>query len=150
MPLFSFQKMFVSWVIDESKRHTIRGFRKHPVRVGQRITYMTGSRFKPVKIKESMPVKDVKCIFMTANGHLFIIDTNWLHEVERQQIKEIGTDAICYPFVELTGTARDEFAWKDGFRHSDDPSSKHGCFTLMLAWWRRTHQLPWVGFITYW
>lgn len=151
MPLFSFQERFVPFVRNKTKRQTIRKFRKFPVKVGQPVTLVTGSRFSPVEILTERPtIYAVDSIVIYPDGSLYIIPGHSLTEMQQISIKQIGIEVCPYPYVKFEGTDKDRFAWWDGFRHPEDPNDINGCFRLMLSWWRKTHELPFIGFVAKW
>lgn len=52
MPALSYKSFLVPRVVDGTKPHSIRAWRKvRPFRVGDRISHFTGSRFKPQRIR---------------------------------------------------------------------------------------------------
>ena len=51
MPALNFKKQFAPLVKAGCKQHTIRGWRKRPFKVGDTLSFFTGSRFKPVRIR---------------------------------------------------------------------------------------------------
>jgi len=148
MPLFTFQERFVQFVREGSKRQTIRNFRKYPVRAGQFMHPYTGPRFKPVKVTDKKLIADVKCLAIFKTGKIYIIQTNWLSSEERTTIKKRGIKSCKYPYVPLNEYGSDLFAFDDGFRV--DSNKTAGSHNLMMRWWKQTHDLPFVGFITYW
>jgi len=144
MPLYTFQERFVPFVREGSKRQTIRKFRKYPVRIGQPMVAVTGPRFKPIKIIESTPIVDVKAIAIFSNGSMFLIDTNWLTELERHEISTGGIKYCRHPKQRIH--LPNNFAWADGFR----PTNPKQAYSVMRKWWKQTHELPFIGFVTYW
>jgi hypothetical protein len=51
MPSLSYKSFLVPRVVDGSKPHSIRAWRKRPFKVGDRIAHFTGSRFNPRRIR---------------------------------------------------------------------------------------------------
>ena len=51
MPSLNFKKQLAPLVKSGVKPHTIRGWRKRPFEVGDTLSFFTGSRFKPVRIR---------------------------------------------------------------------------------------------------
>lgn len=160
MPLYSFQSRFVAFVKDKSKQQTVRGIRKNPPKIGQPCTLVTGSRFKPVKIHEVKPlVESVDTLFIDANGRMFLLKKQAL-DIPSSQIalSLLSLNAVMpgfsiqtqFDFKELSLDEKDLFAWSDGFRSEVRSNDTAECFELMFRWWKATHQLPFIGHVTYW
>lgn len=52
MPALNFKKQFAPLVQSGVKTHTIRGWRKRPFKDGDRLSFYTGSRFKPRRLRK--------------------------------------------------------------------------------------------------
>lgn len=161
MPAYSFKPRFVPFVKDGTKTQTVRRIRKYPPRKGQPTTLLTGSRFKPQRIREEKPlVENVDTIVIGSTGKMFL-----LKNIAITQEQEITIRAIIelsevmpnefkihppYNFYELSNEEKDLFAWMDGFRTDYRSNDTTGCFDLMFRWFQSIHTLPFVGHVTYW
>lgn len=152
MPLYSFQKQFVPYINDGTKKQTIRKIRKHPPKIGQPVTLVTGSRFKPVKIgfnNNAKWVSKVDTIFILPNGNVYLIEDNTLNEgskalmLDNPKVFKEYKNSIC-----LDDFNKDLLAYNDGFRNGGECVT--GCFEKMFNWFKATQPLPFVGHITYW
>lgn len=154
MPAFSFKERFVPMVKDGSKPGTIRNFRKHPFKVGTPAHLYFGMRSKfCTKLVEPSPLIKESYVIVIKEEELFFLNTNFVTEDEKAQLIN-GVSMTLQPerfdriFLSLSDI--DRFAWEDGFRHSDKPTITKGCFDLMIRYWRKENELPWVGSYTRW
>ena len=128
--ILGFSKQFVPYVLDGTKRHTIRGERKDGKRPqpGEMLHLWTGLRQK---------------------GAAFVLRAPCL----RTEEVEIWLAPPLY-HVEIAGNIldaaeMDALAWRDGFRFDDQMGDKSaGCFGLMMRFW--DGRLPFRGWITHW
>ena len=104
--------------------------------------------------KNTDKVIDVKTIFITAEGKIILCDL--LPKVTAEASIDVVEDLIQLKMLRgLQIPEREEkdvFAWADGFR-LDATNLKEFAgspFALMLHFWKQTHQLPFVGTVTYW
>lgn len=146
MPAYSFKERFVPWVKDGSKPGTIRAFRKHPVKVGDTAHLYYGMRTRYCsKLMDPSPViVEVQVLVITGNRRMYFLDTNWL-ELDERESAITAAMRKKYNAQFMSDFEKDEFAWRDGFRFSDNPKKKHGCFELMIRYWQQTDGLPFVG-----
>ena len=126
MPAFSFKKQFVPYVLDGSKRQTIRSRRKRATKKGDTLYLYYGLRTKSCKKLMEVKCRKVQKIYITWFGTVFIDGKK------------------------LTDKKRDLLAYNDGFRHQGDPGRISNCSEIMLRWWTQTHSLPFTGSIIYW
>ncbi len=120
MGLYNFKAQFVSYVLDGSKRHTIRAIRKHPDKPGNTLHLYRGLRTKNSRLLMRSKCLRIEDIVITER-HTVLVDAVLLGESE------------C-----------NELAWRDGFR--DGP--KDEAFFRMMQFW--DGRLPFVGHIIHW
>ena len=156
MPAYNFKSRFADYVKEGSKEQTVRSFRKHPVRVGDKAYLFWGLRTRQTTIlRPAQVISSVMTIYISEDS-IAIIDSQWLVP-ESRAIFRNGLNVIC-PFTSFLGIPvkwlssdeRDQFAWNDGFRWTDNPDRKDGCFQLMLMFWKDTHDLPFLGQLIKW
>jgi hypothetical protein len=136
MPAYSFQERFIPFLLDGSKDHTVRAERtgrSRHARPGDRIYLYYGMRTKWCrKIGEAI-CSAVRRIRITEDD-VIVYDQNIADQPINRTLHQLNV-----------------FAWSDGFRPegstADHPS---GAFTLMLRFWKQTHQLPFTGVVIYW
>lgn len=123
MPLIHFQERFASAVASGAKRQTIRKERKRPIEPGDRL------------------------ILGTWEGKPYRSKVRRLREAECSQVEpvRIGYGRYCDEAIivsgrHLTSDECDEFAEADGFT----------CLSVMLAWFGKTHGLPFRGVLIQW
>lgn len=138
MPAYSYKEQFVPFLLDESKDHTVRKERAGRSRhagPGETIYHYFGMRTKWCrKIGESI-CTEVRKIRIAPEG------IHWHVTGLEGQSK----------FIALTKEESDVFAWSDGFRPEGTTSEDtRGAFTLMLQFWKETHELPFYGVSIYW
>lgn len=160
MPAYSFKERFVSFVEDGTKPHTIRNYRKYPVKRGDTLYLYYGLRTRYARKLRQEPCTDVQTIAIADNGNVAIIDRSQLSKKEISQLKQwiiqpkiyFKDDLFCgIPANVLTLYERDQLAWKDGFRPEGSTiENSVGCFILMLRYWRQMHDLPFVGNLIHW
>lgn len=151
MPAYSFKLRFAPMVKDRTKRQTIRTFRKHPVKPGQKAHLYTGMRTKNCQALLDSPqdILDVKCIIITEDHRVILLNINWLSEDDIYRLNDSIYPEGVTPQV-LSKAEKDVFAWNDGFRHQDRPLSTDGCFDIMVRWFSMTHSMPFIGNVIYW
>lgn len=135
--LLGLQPRFVPFVKDGSKAHTIRGERKDGKRPqpGDMITIYTGLRTKACEFVLRAPCLRTEDVLITENhttceGEVWMPKAIW---VAGEQLNHVDADAL---------------AWRDGFRHPENPDLRRGCFEIMTRFW--DGRLPFQGWITYW
>lgn len=127
MAIYSFQERFISWILDLSKRHTIRKKRKYPPKPGDKIYLYFGLRTKWCKKIGEATCDSTKEIIFTEMGNVFINGKR------------------------LNQSQKDFLAWMDGFRPAlSSALNPIGSFKMMFRFWKVHHQLPFTGEITYW
>jgi hypothetical protein len=121
MGLYNFQKRFKRFILNGTKRHTIRATRKYPDKPGDTMHLYTGLRQKGAELLMRVP-----CV-----------------KVEEIEIDACGHECNCDPFVSIDGveleeSEREGLARRDGFKN----------FESMLDFW--AGRLPFRGHITHW
>jgi hypothetical protein len=106
MGIYNFKPQFVSFILDGSKRHTIRASRKYMDKPGDMCHLYTGLRQKGAKLLFRAPCLKVEEIFIDSReltaGSTFI------------DMRVNG--------IPLSWDEKNELAWRDGFRGIDgDP-----------------------------
>ena len=126
MGLYNFKEMFVPFIRDGTKTHTIRAVRALPDVPGNTMHLYTGLRQPGAELIGRVPCIKVEPIRIT-----------WDHVV-------IIGDA------KLDRDEKDLLAWRDGFRLEAATLPGHrGCFELlMLKFWEG--RLPFEGHIYHW
>ena len=133
MGLYNFKEMFVPFIRDGTKTHTIRAVRALPDVPGNTMHLYTGLRQPGAELIGRVPCIKVEPIRIT-----------WDH-------------VVIIGGVKLDRDEKDLLAWRDGFRLDEtvlaicDPKlPEHcGCFELlMLKFWEG--RLPFEGHIYYW
>lgn len=149
MPAYSFQEMFVPFVLDGSKHQTIRSRRKHPAKVGDTLYLYYGLRTKHCR-----KLKEVRCIntytiCITSVGN--ILDYGKFLDPDELKLALLNPFDERLSFEPLSYYAANRLAWKDGFRN-EFSSLKYPtcCSLLMFKWLEKTHLLPFVGDIIVW
>ncbi len=150
MPAYSYKERFVIYVMNGSKRQTVRARRKHPPRKGQIAYNFFGMRTRNCMKLNEAEITDVVGIVVNEKEGIILyngpIDTIGL-EVAKQ---DPHNKALPFHII-LEPIDRDLFAWEDGFRPKGSSKKKpDGCFELMLRFWRLTHDLPFSGDVIYW
>lgn len=131
MGAYSFKRQFVPFVRNGSKRHTIRGKRRHPDKPGSTFFGYYGMRTKHCEKLIKAPVIRLEDI-----------------GIYRAQVWINGE--------ELSLSEKDSLAWRDGFRHQNLPGSLEctgagGCFDLMLQFWVAEHgDIDFHGDVIHW
>jgi hypothetical protein len=159
MPAYSFKERFVPFVLDGTKPHTIRNFRKHPVFRGNVLYLYYGMRTKHCRKLRQEICTNSQTIAIGSTGTVLILDRPFISEKERSRLKILMQNRGFRVTDELWGIAgrslneleKDQLAWRDGFR-PDGTSFEQptGSFDLMLRFWKSTHELPFVGNIIHW
>jgi hypothetical protein len=153
MPAYNFQKQFVPYVKDYSKPHTVRAYRKDGrlPKIGELVHLYTGMRTNQCEklVNPSPPATDVKTIFITAAGKLYIGPVE--KKIFAQSLLTDEFLIFVHCGADLEADAKNTFAWMDGFRPEGTTVNAPGnAFHLMLQWVTQTHGLPFTGTITYW
>ena len=127
MPAYSFQERFIPFLLDESKRQTVRKERARTAgyaRQGSTIYLYYGMR------------------------------TKYCRKIGEGICTEVWPITITEDSVYVSGLKLDHpdlFAWCDGFRPEGTTiSNPSGAFDLMLRFWRQTHELPFQGVVIFW
>ena len=120
MGLYNFQKRFAPFVLDGSKRHTIRAKRKHPTKVGDAVHLYTGLRTKQAKLLLRSICIRVEEIRISEDRHVFV------------------------DFEMLSADEKNALAYCDGFRSH----GINRAFEQMMKFWEG--RLPFVGDIIHW
>lgn len=168
MPAYSYKKQFCPFVKDGTKSHTIRSYRKYPVKAGDRVVNYYGMRSTHCTKLGEETCSEVKTIAITSKGTVVLVDNPRLPPIEVVGFKValIAMDTLAElkafnpydqnafagkPCIVLMDEDKERLAWKDGFRPAgstlDNPA---GAFTLMMDFWRESHEFPFVGNIIYW
>lgn len=152
MPAYSFQERFVPWILNGTKSQTIRTRReKGHAKKGDTLYLYTGLRTKYCrKLREEVCTEARSIAIDDTSG--IILFNRLLTRAEMQYAIENGCNPDHLPqYNILSSIERDMLAYNDGFRiEGSSPAQTLGCFHLMLTWWRRTHELPFIGDIIFW
>ena len=126
--LLGFKRRFAPFVLDGSKRHTIRAKRKTPPKIGEICHCYVDPRQKSMKLLGRWPCVKVEDI-----------------RIYERRLLEPG-DAwfgVAIEGVELSQGEKDMLAWRDGFRNPVKRprinAGLTGCFDMMMAFWMETH-----------
>ncbi len=146
MPAYSFQERFVPFVSEGSKTHTIRQRRlKGFAKPGDSLYLYFGMRTKWCKKLREEICTNTRTIAITKAGNIL------LFKKRLDNIPDTWGKLYTEPHHLLNEDERNLLAWNDGFR--PDGSSlinPAGCSDLMLRFWSKTHDLPFIGDIIYW
>lgn len=99
MPALSYKSRFVDLVVNGSKPHSIRAWRKRPFRIGDVISHFTGPRMRPRPIRPATVCTSAASI---------TIDADLRHVI-------LGGYSPRYGFGQLTLETVEELARRDGF-----------------------------------
>ena len=124
MPILNFNKKFSGKVRNGRKHHTIRAFRKFPIKPGDTLYLYTGLRTKYAK-----RLRIVTCSAI----HLIKIRKSSI------EITICGTSGAV-GMQKVWGAARDNFAKSDGFTG----------WAEMKEWWLKVPGLPFTGQLICW
>lgn len=150
MPAYSFQQRFVPMVLEGSKRHTIRKRRKYAPKKGDNLQLYYGMRTKWCKKLRVDVCTDVKSILIAINSNtgdpvLVLFD----RRLRDDEFEMIDGKIVLHTDVKKTAIEpdeRDRFAWADGFRPDGSTANNPaGAWHLMIRWWSKTHDLPFLG-----
>lgn len=163
MPAYNFKERFCPYVIDGSKPHTIRNFRKQQVFPGQTLFLYKGLRTRKALLMRKERCDKVRTIGISPSGHLIIAHTVRPDEMLLPKIKrhlrrlEMGLDKSIVTTIyevsvySLSQTGKDRLAWYDGFRpEGSTVEAPTGAFEMMLACLKSMYSLPFIGNIIYW
>jgi hypothetical protein len=125
MPVLNFKPQFVPFILDGTKRHTIRATRKYPIKPGDHLFLYTGLRQKNAR----MLMKTSCCNAQPLNIH-----------------DQYGEPRVWLSGRMLTEPEVVQLAWDDGFRPKSEPSYE-GLHLFMAFWAKR---LPFKGQIIHW
>jgi hypothetical protein len=118
--LYNFKKRFAPFVLDGTKRHTIRAKRKHPTKVGDAVHLYTGLRTKQAQL-----LGRSVCVRV-------------------EEIRISGSQQVFVDGVELNADEKNALAYCDCFRSRGVPRA----FEEMMEFWEG--RLPFVGDIIHW
>jgi hypothetical protein len=133
MPVLNFKPQFVPFILDRTKRHTIRATRKRPIKPGDRLFLYTGLRQKGAKL-----LMETSCASVE-NIDIFILseDGKTGRLIIRVQGRPLNTHEQC------------RLAWLDGFRPPGSTEDAPGnSIDLMMQFWKG--RLPFSGQIIHW
>lgn len=133
MPILNFKPQFVPYILDGTKRHTIRAERKRPFKKGDRLFLYTGLRQKGATL-----LMQTMCLGVN-NIDIFILgnDVKTGHLVITVQGVPLDTDEQC------------RLAWQDGFRPPGSTKDAPGnSIDLMMQFWK--DRVPFFGQIIHW
>lgn len=154
MGLYNFKPQFVPFVEEWSKRHTIRGERKHHDTPGNVMHLFTGLRHPGARCL--MRAMCVRSEFIRIEGgpqtpHRILMgfSAGLAAEDPAHPIASPYGSTTGGPLVRLVIDEANALAWSDGFRPLgstiDDPMDAFG---LMMQFWEG--RLPFEGQITHW
>jgi hypothetical protein len=130
MPVLNFKPQFVPFILDGTKRHTIRATRKRPIKSGDYLGLYTGLRQKGAKL-----LMATSCYFVEAIDIFTVTDD--------------GDYLICLNDKPLNHAEAARLAWCDGFRPPGSTKNAPGnSIGLMMQFWRG--RLPFSGQIIHW
>lgn len=147
MPAYSFQPRFVPFVENETKGCTIRNFRKYKFRKGQTAHLYSGLRTKYCRKLKEKALLEVYCIAIFPNGTIWLLETEWLTEAQREAVKKKQRPAGIKVRT-LDVTQKSYLAWLDGFRPEGDTSI--GSFEVFMRYWKQNNPMPFVGCLSIW
>lgn len=138
--ILGFKKQFVPYVLDGSKRHTIRAGERW--KVGMRADLFEESRRRKVYDANGVQVSGMRLLFR-----------DQVSKVEPIRISCSSSLTGLVPLHERTSIVigdevlsldeLDAFAWRDGFRRPDllpqGAPQAWGCFFEMVCFWETTH-----------
>ncbi len=148
MPLYGFKERFCPFVMDGTKKQTIRAYRKRPTRPGDFAYLYYGLKTKYAKrLLEPQKIKEVKTVVIMKDC-ILVLDTDKLSEAEAALIisGKFPKGKMNHQVLMHEGELND-FAWSDGFRF-DDVEQRYGCFRLMKMYFGNS--LPFVGNLIKW
>jgi hypothetical protein len=138
--LLGFKRRFEPYVLDGSKRHSIRAFRKRYFRAGDICDCYGDVRQTSMHLLGRFPCVRVEIISIFHRGD--------------------GSLAVYIGGQELTASEKDLLAWRDGFRSNGSEARPCGCFAEMTDFWLEEHgvrphryaprSLDFQGQIIYW
>jgi hypothetical protein len=120
MTVLTFQPRFAPLVIAGTKSQTVRGVRKRPIKVGDRLSLRRWTG-RPYASKQEM-LREAVCVETAAVN------------IGRAFLELMVND------VELDDAAANDFARRDGFAD----------YSEMLDWFENVHGLPFAGVLIRW
>lgn len=136
--LLAFQKRFIPYVLDGSKRHTIRAGERW--KAGMRADLYEESR-RPKKYDASgAQVSGMRLLFRDL---VTKVDPILIEHSGRAGFQLVENTSIFIAGNELKDFERDLFAWTDGFREDcnvNQPYGVVGAFEQMVAFWEAEHK----------
>lgn len=126
MGLYNFKTQFVPYVLDGTKKHTIRASRRMMDRPGDVMHLYTGLRQKGARLLARR-----RCVRV--------------EEITITERRDVIIDGIT-----LTEDERNLLAWRDGFRIPTlkNPNDPRYSFDLMMRFW--DGRLPFQGQVYHW
>ena len=134
MPILNFKPQSVPYILDGTKRHTIRANRKRPILPGDRLVLYTGLRQR----SGAQLLLETTCSSVE-NIDIFILSK----DMKRGQL------VIRVQGIPLNTDEQSRLAWRDGFRPPGSTEDAPGnSIDLMMEFWRG--RLPFYGQIIHW
>lgn len=155
MGSYNFKYQFEPFILDWSKRHTIRGERKHPDRPGRVMHLFTGLRHPGAR--SLMRAMCVRTEFIRIDG-----GPQASHQIRMglslgpgKGSEQLAAAAPTYgstmggPMIRLAEDELQALAWRDGFRPEGSSLDNPGdAFRLMMSFW--DGRLPFEGEVYHW
>lgn len=146
--------MFAPMVEDETKNQTVRARRKDGKipQPGQMLYLFTGLRTRNTRRLRETPCKAVKGIYIDAK-RIILYDRPLDDQEMFLALKKPLSKFLPNP--EQLTVMINQFAWLDGFRpHNGSVQSTFEApgpaFAMMINFWKKTHDLPFVGDLIEW
>lgn len=127
MGLYNFKERFVPFILDGSKKHTIRAKRRYPDKPGNTLHLYTGLRTRDARL-----LMRATCV---------AVDDIQIDEVETELWRRWR---ITINGEELSDDEMLAVAWRDGFREN----GKKLALKTMMEFWKG--RLPFSGDIIHW
>ncbi len=139
--LLTFKKRFEPYLLDGSKQHTIRAYRKNPAKVGETCYCYGDARQKTMHLIGAWPCVKVEDIRIARLLRARTIIGERIGGTWNQRNYGIW---VCQ--IPLSVDECNALAWRDGFRET----GVNGAFDEMISWWMNVHGLPFQGQIIHW
>ncbi len=143
MPAYSFKEQFVPMVLNGSKPHTLRNYRKNRAKVGDKLYLYFGMRTKWCKkLREEICTATYGVSISERYGVVFYERLLTPLEIQMITLKVYSPISPILPGYFIAD--KESFAWRDGFRPKRTDSLQSS-FDLMRKCWLKMHSLPWAG-----
>lgn len=156
MPAYSYNEQFVPMILDGSKTQTVRGRRKFPARIGDKLFHFHGLRTQhSQRLRENVCILTHSIVLSVELGIILYdrsVDSCYFDMLRKDPI----TAQAPFNKKMLSSDDRAKFAWMDGFRPPGTTAMAPGevAWTLMLEFWKEENGLSeetgWIGDVIYW